>query len=98
MNPYAALPSLHFGWALLLAVGLWQARPSGRRGMALLAVVALLIPLGQFFAVIMTANHFVLDLVAGAAVAGLGLAGALWWQRRGAREGERELVEPALID
>ena len=37
VNPYAALPSLHFGWALLLGLALWLARPGGRSGLGLRA-------------------------------------------------------------
>ncbi len=98
MNPFAAVPSLHFGWALLLSVGLWQARPRSRGGALALGGVALLLPLLQFFAVIMTANHFVLDLVAGAAVATLGLGGALWWQRRAVARRTASVGVPALTD
>lgn len=93
VNPYAALPSLHFGWALLLGVALWMARPHGRRWGAPFAAAALLIPLGQFSAIVLTGNHFIIDAVAGAAVAGIGLAGALTYrnlrvQRRIRFEGE----------
>lgn len=82
VNPYAALPSLHFGWALLLGVALWLARPRDRRWSAPFAVGAALIPLGQLFAIVLTGNHFITDAVAGGAVAGLGLFGALAYRRR----------------
>jgi membrane-associated phospholipid phosphatase len=81
VNPYAALPSLHFGWALLLGLALWWARPRGRWTWAF-AAGALLIPAGQAISIVLTGNHFILDAVAGAAVAGLGLAMALVWRRR----------------
>lgn len=81
VNPYAALPSLHFGWALLLGLALWMARPGGRRNAAY-AVGATLIPLGQLFAIVLTGNHFIIDAVAGAVVAGAGLALAMWWRQR----------------
>ena len=80
VNPYAALPSLHFGWALLLGLALWMARPGGRWDWAF-ALGALLIPLGQGVSIVLTGNHFLLDAVAGAAVAGLGFATALLWRR-----------------
>ena len=68
VNPYAALPSLHFGWALLLGLALWQVRPTGRRATAV-AAVALAAFMGlQASAVILTANHYFLDVVAGALV------------------------------
>jgi hypothetical protein len=74
VNPYAAVPSLHFGWSLLLAVVVaWVARhPSAY-------AFAVVWPVAMFLAVVMTGNHFILDTVAGAIVsfAGLGISLAL---------------------
>ena len=81
VNPYAALPSLHFGWALLLGLAMWLARPRGRWAWAF-AAGAVLIVGGQGVAIVLTGNHFILDAVAGAGAAALGLAGALVWRRR----------------
>lgn len=71
VNQYAAVPSLHFGWSLLL--GLMVAKV-GRHPLAITAGCAW--PVAMFFSVIMTGNHFVLDTVAGGVVcaAGLGIA------------------------
>ena len=82
VNAYAALPSLHFGWALLVALGLWLGRPRRRGGAVVVVIVGAALVLGQFFAIVTTANHFVLDAVAGAAAAGLGVTGAAAWRRR----------------
>jgi len=88
VNPYAALPSLHFGWALLLGVALWLARPGGRWN-PVFALGAVLIPLGQLFAIVLTGNHFLIDAAAGAGAAGFGLAAAQYWrQRRDRIEGQ----------
>lgn len=63
-NPYAAMPSLHaadaliVGITLALIVRVWWAR-----------VLWLLWPAWVWFCVMATANHFVLDIVAGVAVA-----------------------------
>ena len=74
VNQYAAVPSLHFGWSLLL--GLVVARV-GRHPLTWCLGVAW--PIAMFFAIIMTGNHFVLDAVAGGIVsfAGLGIAFAI---------------------
>ncbi len=87
VNPYAAIPSLHFGWAMLLGgvvagVG---------RGRALIVLAGVLWPVAVLFSIVMTANHFLLDAVAGAVVslAGLGIAYAL---RRGEPRIRRGLV------
>ncbi|MEU8434236.1 phosphatase PAP2 family protein [Streptomyces sp. NPDC029216] len=64
-NQYAAMPSLHVGWALWCGVLLWRhARTPLVRGLGLAypALTALV--------VMGTANHYFLDAVAGAAVMG----------------------------
>ena len=68
-NQYAAMPSLHFGWNLLVGIVLFGTtrRPAVR-------AFALLTPVAMGLAVIATANHFVLDVAVGALVALTGLA------------------------
>lgn len=61
-NQIAAMPSLHFGWALLIA--LWFRRYSLSRVRHLL----LLHPLVMLIAIIATANHWVLDAVVAAVI------------------------------
>ncbi|MET9383373.1 phosphatase PAP2 family protein [Streptomyces sp. NPDC002928] len=67
-NQYAAMPSLHVGWALWCGVMLWR---YGRTPAAKAAGVVY--PLFTTIVVMGTANHYFLDAVAGAAVMGLGL-------------------------
>ncbi|MEU6273628.1 phosphatase PAP2 family protein [Streptomyces populi] len=67
-NQYAAMPSLHVGWALWCGVMLWR---HGRTPAARIAAVAY--PLFTTIVVMGTANHYFLDAVAGAAVMGAGL-------------------------
>lgn len=87
VNPFAALPSLHFGWALLIGIALWLGRPSGRRGATIALVAASVLVAGQFLAVIVTGNHYLLDVVAGLAVAGAGMAVSLMLRRVASRRG-----------
>jgi hypothetical protein len=68
-NPYAAVPSMHVGWALL--VGVYGFRNTRSR---LLRSGFVLHPFLMAVAVTATGNHFFLDSVAGLAVAGLTLA------------------------
>ena len=75
VNPYAAVPSLHVGWPVLLAIGIIAATRN-----KLLWVAAVLLPVSQFFAVVSTGNHYIFDAPVGVAVALLGLAGALAMQ------------------
>jgi hypothetical protein len=67
-NQYAAMPSLHVGWALWCGVVLW--RYGGTRWAKAAAVAY---PLITTIVVMGTANHYFLDAVAGAAVMGVGL-------------------------
>jgi membrane-associated phospholipid phosphatase len=67
-NQYAAVPSLHFGWNLLVAISLWRA--SDHPG---LRAFALAIPPAMATAVVATGNHYILDVIAGAVVALTGL-------------------------
>jgi len=64
VNPYAAVPSMHIAFALMIAV------PAMRISRHLASkIVWALYPLLVLFVVIVTANHFWLDAAAGALVA-----------------------------
>jgi hypothetical protein len=63
LNEYAAMPSLHFGWSLLMTGGLW----SGVGGWKA-KTMAVVSPLASLTSIVATANHWVLDAVGGAAV------------------------------
>ena len=77
VNPYAAMPSLHVGWDLLVGLAVASAA-----GSAWLRWAGRMMPVLMWAAVVLTANHYVVDGVAGAALALFGLAVALWWERR----------------
>ncbi|KND41049.1 MULTISPECIES: phosphatase PAP2 family protein [Streptomyces] len=68
-NQYAAMPSLHVGWALWCGVILWRFGSGSR----LVRTAAVAYPLITTIVVMGTANHYFLDAVAGAAVMGAGL-------------------------
>lgn len=68
-DPYAAMPSMHVGWSLLLAV--IAIRVVKRR---LLRLLLALHPLLMTVAVTATGNHFFVDALAGVSVALLGYA------------------------
>ena len=68
-NPYAAMPSLHVAWALLAGVAI--AACARHRGVRLLGAI---LPIGMVLTVLITGNHFVLDVAAGCAVALMALA------------------------
>jgi hypothetical protein len=68
-NQFAAMPSLHVAWALWCGVALWL---YGRRSPAVRGL-AIAYPAGVTVVVMGTANHYLLDAVAGAVVLALGL-------------------------
>ncbi len=76
-NPYAALPSMHIGYALIVAAGLLR---HGRR-LHVRAIGALYPPF-VLLVIVATGNHFFLDAAAGALVAGLAAALAALLTRR----------------
>jgi membrane-associated phospholipid phosphatase len=84
-NQYAAMPSLHFAWSLWCALALF---PILRRWWT--KALAVLYPACTLFAIVVTANHYVLDAVGGAVCLGLGymLAGLVTrrWEKRPAAE------------
>lgn len=80
VNHYAAIPSFHFGWVLLLSIGIiWTVRHFW--GIA----IGVTMPAAMFVAVVATGNHFIIDVVAGTVVALIGLGLALLLQRYGPR-------------
>ncbi|MDV5149564.1 phosphatase PAP2 family protein [Streptomyces sp. SBC-4] len=66
-NQFAAMPSLHFGWALMVAIGLIAATRSRWRALWLLH------PLLTLLVIVGTANHYWFDALAAAALLGLAL-------------------------
>ncbi len=59
-NPYAALPSFHFGWNLLMGIAIVQCAES-----RWIRVTGALLPVAMFWAIVATANHFVVDGILG---------------------------------
>jgi len=63
VNEYAAMPSFHAGWNLLLGVVVFGATQHW-----LLRTLAVAGPAAMMLAVVVTANHFVMDVVVGVAI------------------------------
>ena len=84
-NQFAAMPSLHFGWSSWCACVMY---PMLRRRWT--RVLAVAYPFITLFAIVVTANHYILDAVGGAFVFGLAFLLARWatprmearWDRR----------------
>jgi hypothetical protein len=63
LNQYAAVPSLHFGWVMLAGIAIWQ----NSRNPAFRAF-AVIMPAAMFWSIVVTANHFIFDMLVGAAI------------------------------
>jgi hypothetical protein len=72
-NPFAAVPSLHFGYALL--VGVTIALLSRRR---LVKALALSYPVVMLLVIVATGNHFFFDAAAGGVTVAVGYVIASW--------------------
>jgi hypothetical protein len=74
-NQYAAMPSLHFGYSLLIGLTIATLPISGLRPTSwkriAIVVVGMSYPALILTAIVATANHFILDAVAGAMVCGI---------------------------
>lgn len=93
-NQFAAMPSLHFGWAVLVAAGVIAVARSRWR------LLVLAHPAITLLAIVATANHYWLD--AAVALALVGLAGLVIHRRArthrsSCRHELREAVRPARV-
>jgi hypothetical protein len=64
-NQYAAMPSLHFGWALLISILFLTSKSSVWK------VCGIVYPVAMLFTIVLTANHYILDAVGGVGIIGL---------------------------
>jgi hypothetical protein len=88
VNEYAAMPSLHFGWVLLLTIAVGVVVHSRAiRGIAFTA------PPLMFGAIVLTGNHFILDGVVGGAIVLTGLWIAVTLRRPAVRGGPARAPE-----
>ena len=86
VNEYAAMPSFHAGWNLLVGIVVFRSTHN-----PLLRAFAVAMPVAMALAVVATANHFVIDVVAGVVIvlAALRLVDAGWPPRRPRRRDVR---------
>lgn len=76
-NQYAAMPSLHVGWNLLMGVAMVRHASS-----RLVRGFGYVMPLVMWAATVLTGNHFLVDGVVGGTIVLTVLAVVRWWHRR----------------
>jgi membrane-associated phospholipid phosphatase len=75
-NPYAAVPSMHVAFALMIG---WPLARLVRTRVA--AILFALYPFVMTFVIVVTANHFIIDALFGALTAGVSAYAASWLAR-----------------
>lgn len=80
VNQFAAVPSFHFGWILLVAIAIWQT--TGNR---VLRLAAAAMPVAMLASIVLTGNHYFLDALAGGALVLLALGVVISVERLGER-------------
>jgi hypothetical protein len=75
-NPYAAVPSMHVAFALMIG---WPLARLTRH--SVVRVAWLMYPFLMTFVIVVTANHFLVDALLGALTAGASAYGARWLAR-----------------
>ena len=91
-NPYAAVPSMHVAFALM--IGWPLARLTRNR---VVRVLWLFYPLLMTFVIVVTANHFIFDALLGALTAGASAYGATWLARARPAVWRFSSVSPARL-
>ncbi|WP_239132202.1 phosphatase PAP2 family protein [Paractinoplanes durhamensis] len=88
-NQYAAMPSLHVGWDLVMGLAIAAASRH-----VLLRLIAVTLPVAMVITVLCTANHYLVDAIAGAALT------SLCWVIVGAvrRAGRVEALPPEEVE
>lgn len=91
-NDYAAIPSYHFGWIFLMTIGVWWCWKSAILRGAAVAFAGLM-----WWSIVVTGNHYFLDMVLGAIVVVLTMRLSLAWERWvHTRDGQRLRWTPHL--
>jgi membrane-associated phospholipid phosphatase len=91
-NPYAAMPSLHCGWAAMAGIVVFMtARPWWGK------LIGVLIPCGMIFTVVASGNHYLLDVVAGLIIIVAALILAAWQLVRSEDRRQARIIQNAIL-
>lgn len=73
VNEYAAFPSMHIGWNLLVGMAVWLATKN-----IFIRAFAVLMPAAMFADIVFTANHYIIDGIASLPVIAVGIGIAVF--------------------
>lgn len=90
VNEFAAVPSFHFGWILLVGLALIQTNHH-----PLVRAAGVLLPILMLAAILFTANHYVIDAIIGGAIVLLALAAVRMAERWSLPEMRHKLLHRA---
>lgn len=76
VNEFAAVPSFHFGWILLVGMAIIQTNRN-----ILARIAGVLAPVLMLLAILLTANHYVIDALIGGALVLAAFAAVRLWER-----------------
>jgi len=91
-NQFAAMPSLHFGWALVVAWAVLLASSSRWRSLVLLH------PLLTLAAIVLTANHYWTDAFAALVLFAIALTFDHYWEKHREKRAERRELSRLLLE
>jgi hypothetical protein len=91
-NPFAAVPSLHFGYALIVGVTIAAMTRS-----TVARVLAWTYPALMLFVIVATGNHFFFDAAGGAAAVGLAFLVASWIDAPATRVRRSRVVRESAV-
>ena len=80
VNEYAAFPSMHIGWNLLVGIAMWLASRN-----FFVRAFAVMMPVLMLSDIILTGNHYIIDALAGTVVMLIGLGVAILGKRLAVR-------------
>jgi hypothetical protein len=91
-NQFAAMPSLHFGWALVVAWAVLLATRSRWRYLVVLH------PCFTLAAIVLTANHYWADAFAALVLFAISLTFDRFWEKHRAKRAERRELSRLLLE
>lgn len=90
-DQFAAMPSIHCGWAALVGWGVWTLAPKGWRWLGPIHVFL------TFVVVAATGNHWWLDGIVAVAILAASLRLDTWWRERRAAQAERSAAASTAL-